>query len=673
MRLNPNQQRAVEFVSGPCLVLAGAGSGKTRVIINKIAYLILQCGYKASQIAAVTFTNKAAKEMKARIAHSIGKKACRGLWISTFHALGLEIIKRDYATIGIKANFTLFDEYDQRALISELTFDVLQNNRDLINQLIRSISYWKTNLIDPSKALLNSKTEQDTCFAQCYALYENQLKACSILDFDDLIMLPTLLLKNHEDIRNWWQDHIRYLLVDEYQDTNLNQYELIKLLVGKRARFTVVGDDDQSIYSWRGAHPQNIPQLKADFPELMVMMLEQNYRSTGRILKAANILIENNPHLFEKKLFSKLGYGDPFKVLVANNEEKEVEAIVGEIMTHRFINHTQYKDYAVLYRSNHQSRLLEKVLMQNRIPYRITGGSSFFSSIEVKDIMAYLRILTNPDDDNAFLRMINTPRRDIGPATLQKLANWAATRHKSLYQASFDLGLTMYLTAKKLTALQQFIGWIDQLRQQAEHEPVAAVERLIHGINYGQWLYETSSSAKVAEMRMKNVEQVFSWLTSMVNGSDLDEPMDLTQAVSCFTLRELLERDEGSDENSNQVQLMTLHAAKGLEFPFVYLMGMEEGILPHQTSIDEDNIDEERRLAYVGITRAQKELTFTLTKLRQKFGETLLTQPSRFLLELPQDDLDWSSRQKEHSAEERQEKGLSHLAKLKAQLNRAKN
>ncbi|MDU6409728.1 MAG: DNA helicase Rep [Yersiniaceae bacterium] len=671
MRLNPSQQHAVEFVTGPCLVLAGAGSGKTRVITNKIAHLIRGCGYQARHIAAVTFTNKAAREMKERVAQTMGRKEARGLLISTFHTLGLEIIKREYAALGMKSNFSLFDDQDQLALLKELTEKWLENDKTLLQQLISTISNWKNDLIDPQGAAGRARSEREKLFAHCYGLYHDHLRACNVLDFDDLILLPTLLLQRNEEVRERWQNRIRYLLVDEYQDTNTSQYELVKLLVGNRARFTVVGDDDQSIYSWRGARPQNLVLLKEDFPALQVIKLEQNYRSTGRILKAANILIANNPHVFEKRLFSELGYGEALKVITANNEDHEAERVVGELIAHRFVKKTQYSDYAILYRGNHQSRLFEKMLMQNRIPYRISGGTSFFSRPEIKDLLAYLRILTNEGDDSAFLRIVNTPKREIGPATLQKLGEWANQRNKSLFAASFDLGLGQYLTGRGLESLQRFTHWLKGVADLAERTPVAAVRDLIHGIDYESWLYETSPSAKAAEMRMKNVNQLFSWMTEMLEGTDLDEPMTLAQVVTRFTLRDMMERGE-NEEELDQVQLMTLHASKGLEFPYVFLVGMEEGLLPHQSSIDEENIDEERRLAYVGITRAQKELIFTLCRERRQYGELVRPEPSRFLMELPQDDLAWETERKVVSAQERMQKGQSSLANIREMLAKAR-
>ena len=672
MKLNPGQQQAVEYVRGPCLVLAGAGSGKTRVITNKIAHLIRNTGYQPRQIAAVTFTNKAAREMKERVAQTLGRKETKGLMISTFHTLGLEIIKREYKALGMKSNFSLFDDQDQLALLKELTFDHLEEDKDLLKQLISQISNWKNALLTPEQAKGLARSEREHTFAECYRRYELHLSSCNVLDFDDLITKPTLLFARDEQVCERWQQRIRYLLVDEYQDTNTSQYQLVKLLVGKRANFTVVGDDDQSIYSWRGAQPKNLVQLSKDFPELRVIKLEQNYRSSGCILNAANILIANNPHVFEKQLFSNLGYGDPMKVITANNEDHEAERVVGELIAHHFINKTDYKDYAILYRGNHQSRIFEKMLMQNRIPYRISGGTSFFSRPEIKDLLAYLRVLTNPEDDSAFLRIVNTPRRGIGPATIQKLGEWANTRDKSLYQASFDLGLGQTLSGQGLAALTNFTGWLADVEKLVEREPLIAVRDLLHGLDYQSWLFETSASPKAAEMRMKNVDQLFSWMAEMLEGDDLNEPMTLAQVVTRFTLRDMMERGEEAEE-LDQVQLMTLHASKGLEFPYVFLVGMEEGILPHQSSIDEDNVDEERRLAYVGITRAQKSLFFTRCRERRQYGELIRPEPSRFLYELPQDDLHWDDGKKVvKTAEEKQQTGLRGVAGLKAMLAKKK-
>lgn len=667
MKLNHQQQQAVEYINGACLVLAGAGSGKTRVIINKIAHLISQCGYLPKQIAAVTFTNKAAREMRERVAHSIGKEQSKGLTISTFHTLGFEILKREHKLLGFKSGMTLFDEHDQVALLKHLLPENVAEDKDLLKALVSTISNWKNDLLSPEMVINRCKSERDRVFSNFYQLYQNQLKAYNALDFDDLIMLPVLLFRQFPEALARWQQKIRYLLVDEYQDTNTSQYELIKLLVASHKNFTVVGDDDQSIYSWRGAKPENMQRLREDF-DLKVIKLEQNYRSSQRILHCANILIDNNEHIFDKRIFSELGEGEKLNVIEAKNEEHEAERIVGEIIAHRFSKKTKYKDYAILYRSNHQSRLLEKLLMQNRIPYKISGGTSFFSRTEIKDMMAYLRLVVNQDDDAAFLRIVNTPKREIGAATLEKLGLLANEKQVSLFEAIFDFELIHRLTPKPYQALQDFARWIVEIANQAERaDPIEAIKDLLAKIQYEAYLYETAVSPKAAEMQSHNVQTLFEWVQSMLEGNEIEEPMNLVQVVNRLTLRDMLERGEDDDE-ADQVQLMTLHASKGLEFPHVFLMGMEEGILPHQTSLDEDNVEEERRLAYVGITRAQQTLTFSLCKERRQYGEVIKPEPSRFLLELPQDDLVWENEKPQMTEEKKIEKTSANIANLMAML-----
>lgn len=670
MKLNPRQAQAVKYVSGPCLVLAGAGSGKTGVICQKIAYLIQKCDYKARNIAAVTFTNKAAREMKERVAKMLGRELTRGLTVSTFHSLGLDIVRREIKTLGYKPGFTLFDDQDTLALLKELTLEELDGDKDLLSKCQMMISNWKNDLLLPDAAINQAGDADTALFAEFYRRYQQHMKAYNALDFDDLILVPTLLLRNFPEVRERWQNKIRYMLVDEYQDTNASQYELVKLITGERGRLTVVGDDDQSIYSWRGAKPQNLVLLGQDYPQLELIKLEQNYRSSGRILKCANILIANNPHVYDKALFSELDYGIELRVVQTKNEEHEVERVIGELIGHRFMNKAQYKDYAILYRGNHQSRLLEKALMTNRIPYKISGGTSFFSRAEIKDVMAYLRLLVNPDDDNAFLRVVNVPRREIGPATLEKLGSYANMRQISMFAASFELGLEQHLTGRGLANVQRFTRWLVETADNAERGDTAAVLRgMIREMNYEDWLYDSSPSAKAAEMRMKNVTELFSWVTQMLEGTDLDEPMTLAQVVTRLTLRDMMERNE-EEESADQVQLMTLHASKGLEFPYVFLIGMEEGLLPHQTSIDEDNVEEERRLAYVGITRAQRELIFTYAKERRQFGEIARTEPSRFLHELPQADLLWQQNKDNTTKEQIQQKGKAGVANLRELLKK---
>jgi ATP-dependent DNA helicase Rep len=671
MKLNPGQNEAVNFISGPCLVLAGAGSGKTRVITNKIAHLVRECELPARYIAAVTFTNKAAREMKERVAQTLGKKEARGLKISTFHTFGLNIIKSEVKTLGLKPGFSLFDDKDSMSLLKDLTEVEFDGDKELISALQSCISNWKNDLILPEDLKNQTLSPSDVEHAAFYQRYYDHLRAYNALDFDDLILLPTVLLKNNETVRKKWQNKIRYLLVDEYQDTNTSQYELVKLLVGERARFTVVGDDDQSIYSWRGARPQNLVLLQKDFPKLRVIKLEQNYRSTERILHCANILIQNNPHIFEKKLFSELGYGEPLQVITAKNEDHEAERVVAELMAHKFMQATKFKDYAILYRGNFQSRVFEKVLMSNRIPYKISGGMSFFGRTEVKDIMAYLRLLVNQDDDNALLRVINTPTRGIGRVSLEKLGNLANHNRSSMFEAAFDPNLQDVITGKALVSVEQFSRWIVELSDRAVRgDGISTIREMIKAMGYEEWLYESSTSPKAAEMGMANISTLFGWISNMLEGSELDPPMTLQEVVNRLILRDMMERGEDSEE-TDQVQLMTLHASKGLEFPYVFIVGMEEGLLPHQSSIDEDNIDEERRLAYVGITRAQKVLFMTLVKERRQYGEVRNPEPSRFLHELPQDDVVWEHKKPKVSAQERQQKSQVGIANLRDMMKKS--
>ena len=669
MKLNPKQDEAVKYISGPCLVLAGAGSGKTRVITNKIAYLVQECKIPARNIIAVTFTNKAAREMKERVASTMGKAEARGLKVSTFHTLGLNIIKKEVKALGIKAGFTLFDDKDTLALLKDLTEDEFGDDKEQLSFLQTTISNWKNDSCLPEQALRNARDENQQIYARYYAEYLKHLRSYNALDFDDLILMPTLLFKQNQDIRRKWQARIQYVLVDEYQDTNTSQYELIRLLVGERARFTVVGDDDQSIYSWRGAKPQNLTLLEKHFPNLRLIKLEQNYRSSGRILHTANILIENNPHVFDKKLFSELGYGDILRVLECKSEEHEVERVVAELLAHKFMNGTQYGEYAILYRGNHQSRAFEKALTQNKIPYKLSGGMSFFGRTEVKDMMSYLRLLVNQDDDSALLRVINTPSRGIGRATLEKIGGVAKQLNCSLFAALMSEAIKHVLSGKALQATQQFGYWLVALSDQAQRsEPTEAIRDLIKTSDYEAFLYETSNSPKAAEMAMANISTLFGWINDMLQGDELEPPMTMQEVVTRLMLRDMMERGE-SDDDAQAVQLMTLHASKGLEFPIVFLVGIEEGLLPHQTSIDEDNIEEERRLAYVGITRAQRHLFFSYAKERRQYGEIIKTEPSRFLLELPQDDLEWQNKRPKDSQAVRQQKAKIGIANLRGILD----
>ena len=670
-QLNPRQKQAVHYIDGPCLVLAGAGSGKTSVITRKIAYLIEQCDLPARHIAALTFTNKAAREMKERVGKLVKGSAARGLTVSTFHNLGLNIIRKELKHVGYKSGFTIFDAEDAGALLKEIMLKDGDLDADLVQSVQHQVSNWKSGLIEPQQALEMAENAGEQTWALVYERYNKALRAYNAVDFDDLIRLPSQLFASNQEVLTRWQQRIRYLLVDEYQDTNSSQYQIVKQLIGQRGALTVVGDDDQSIYAWRGARPENLSQLKQDFPNLQVIMLEQNYRSTARILKVANKLISHNPHEFDKTLWSDLGMGEPLRLLRCSTEETEAERVATEILSQRLRRQCQFKDFAVLYRGNHQSRLLELKLQHHQIPYNISGGTSFFARAEIKDVMGYLRLLVNPSDDNAFLRIINTPRRQIGTGTLEALGRYATEREVSLLEACEEVGLQTVIPKKGLERLREFYGWLNRVRDNCHNnDPVAAIREMVEDVDYEGWLYQNASTPNVAEKRMDNVWTLVDSIRSSLE-RDQEEELSgeerVNQAVARLVLQDLLDRQEEDDE-TDRVQLMTLHASKGLEFPHVYLVGMEEELLPHRNSIEENNIEEERRLTYVGITRAKKTFTMTLAATRKQFGEKSETQPSRFLEELPEEDLEREGFTPA-SREQTEKKGRETLSSIKGMFD----
>jgi len=667
-RLNPRQKEAVEYIGGPLLVLAGAGSGKTSVITRKIAYLIETCGIEARNIAAVTFTNKAAREMKERVMQLVQGKAARGLTVSTFHNLGLTIIRREHRALGMKPGFSLFDDQDSRILIRDLLMHQ-DEDADHVNTVQNQISAWKNEMITPQQALASADGPLEILCSRAYEAYERSLRAYNAVDFDDLILVPVRLFDAEPDVLTRWQHKIRYLLVDEYQDTNLSQYRLVRQLVGHRTGLTVVGDDDQSIYAWRGARPENLVQLQSDFPSLKLVKLEQNYRSTSRILKAANTLIANNPHVFEKTLWSEMGMGEPIRVIHVAHEDAECERIATEILERHIRERAPFKDFAILYRGNHQARLLEIKLQNFKVPYKLSGGTSFFARAEIKDLMGYFKVLINRDDDNAFLRIINVPRREIGPATLLALGEYATGRGVSLYSAINELGVEQVLKPQALGRLRSFSEMIERLHDQCQRaNPITAIHDLIAEIGYEDWIRSNSSADSVAEKRIQNVWFLVESLKSSLERLQEEEPdSGIEQAIARLVLLDLLERQEEEDD-SDRVQLMTLHASKGLEFPHVYLMGVEEDLLPHRNSIDADTVEEERRLAYVGITRAQRTLALTLASKRKQFGEWQNCEPSRFLEELPQEDLEIEGRG-QMDPERNKVRGKQTLAGLRSLLD----
>ncbi|NHA13783.1 UvrD-helicase domain-containing protein [Thioalkalivibrio sp. XN279] len=664
MSLNPAQLEAVNYTAGPLLVLAGAGSGKTRVITHKIGALVAG-GVPAYAIAAVTFTNKAAREMRQRAATLLDKDTAKALKISTFHTLGLNILRREYGNLGYKRGFTIFDAHDSRALVKELLRSDNADTDAAVDMACAAISSWKSELVDPPTALATASDDIDAARARQYAAYQRALQAYNALDFDDLIARPVFLFRELPQVLAAWQDRIRYMLGDEYQDTNQAQYQLMSQLVGARGAFTVVGDDDQSIYAWRGARPDNLKRLAQDFPALRVIKLEQNYRSSSRILEAANGLIANNPHLFEKRLWSAHGPGDRIRVMAARDGADEADRVAMEIMRQRMERGGSWGDFAVLYRGNHQARPFEQSLRTLQIPYSVTGGTSFFDRSEVKDVLAYLRLIANPDDDAAFLRIVNVPRREIGTATLEKLGGWASERGLGLLAACMETGLHGVLPARAVERLFAFGRRIIELGDEAEDgAPVDELAReLIEDIGYRDWLFENARDPRQAETANENLGELLDWLAKAARD---DEAPTLSDALRRLSLMDMLDREAGEGQD-DRVRLMTLHAAKGLEFPVVFLAGCEEELLPHRANLEGPGLEEERRLAYVGITRAQRRLFLSYARRRKRFGETLECTPSRFLEELPADLLEWEGRT-EVSAEEKKARGQSAIAGLRSLL-----
>jgi len=668
-QLNPRQREAVRYVSGPLLVLAGAGSGKTSVITRKIAYLIEEVGIAGRNIAAVTFTNKAAREMKERVSQLVVKKLLRGLTVSTFHNLGLHIIREQHQQLGYHPGFSIFDAEDAKSLLQDILFqDANDDSGDEVKDVQAVISNWKNALRTPSEALSHAADEREQRIALVYKRYNEFLKAYNAVDFDDLIMLPVQLFRSNPEVLQKWQRRIRYLLVDEYQDTNISQYELVRMLVAERSALTVVGDDDQSIYAWRGARPENLAQLQLDFPSLKVIKLEQNYRSTSRILRAANTVIAHNPHVFEKALWSEHTVGEEIRILRCRSEDAECERVAVEILDGKLKKGLGFRDFAVLYRGNHQARLLELKLQAYQIPYRLSGGQSFFSRNEIRDAMAYLRLLINPDDDAAFRRVVNVPRREIGPKTLEQLGHYAQHRQVSLFRALHDLGAETQLPERGLDRLRRFAQWIDRTcRRLHTEDPIPVIKQLFTDIEYDQWLAQHANTPKQAEKRMANVWFLVDSLQKILDqDKGTADEVGVEEAIRRLVLRDMLEQREEEDD-SDKVQLLTLHASKGLEFPHVFILGLEEEILPHRSSIETGQIEEERRLVYVGITRARETLTLTFAAERKSYGEKFETIPSRFLDELPQDDLIWEGSE-ESNPEHNRRKGRATLSALKNSL-----
>ena len=656
--LNLAQQEAVNYLHGPCLVLAGAGSGKTRVIAHKIGRLI-QSGMKPEQIAAITFTNKAAAEMRERAKNLIGKSA-RGVMICTFHALGVRMLRQDGAVLGLKPQFSILDSDDVTRILKDAgsTTDAAT-----ARQWQWTISLWKNQGLNAVQAAAQAANDDERMLAGIMARYEERLTAYQSVDFDDLIGLPLKLLQEHESVREKWQAALGHVLVDEYQDTNATQYEVLKLLVGPRGRFTAVGDDDQSIYGWRGATLDNLKKLPLDYPSLKVVKLEQNYRSTSAILRAANQLIALNPKLYPKTLFSELGEGEPVRVVDCDGEEHEAERVVARIQSLRAgaelqavgQQHKEWKDFSVLYRANHQAKVFEKAFRRAQIPYKVSGGQSFFDRAEIKDLCGWLRLLVNNDDDPAFLRAVTTPKRGIGHTTLEALGTFASQYKLSLFEALFSHSLPSVLPAKAVGSLHEFGRYVNELEYRARHTVGAEDARAflndwLKSIDYEKHLYDAEDSEKLAAARWTNVMDFCDWMAQRCGGQIADtsgavvekERKTMLEVVQTIALLSTISEREG---DQNVVTLSTLHAAKGLEWPHVVLASCVEGLLPFKLDDDDggnteslaQRLQEERRLMYVGITRAQRTLAVSWLRRRKKGRDTITGIPSRFIAEMALD------------------------------------
>ena len=651
--LNLAQQDAVNHLRGPCLVLAGAGSGKTRVITHKIARLI-QTGVAPGRIAAITFTNKAATEMRERARGLVGKAAGEVL-ICTFHALGVRLLREDGEVLGLKPKFSILDTDD----ITGILKDCAGVGTDIATarQWQWAISAWKNAGLTAAEALAQAQTDDERTTALLMQQYQERLSAYQAVDFDDLIGLPLKLLQQHADVRTRWQQRMGHVLVDEYQDTNATQYELLKLLVGERGHLTAVGDDDQSIYGWRGATLDNLKKLPVDYPQLKVIKLEQHYRSTSAILRAANNVIQPNPKLFPKTLFSELGEGEPVRIVDCDSEEHEAERAVARILGLRAAANPppDWKNFAILYRANHQAKPFEKALRKANVPYKVSGGTSFFDRAEIRDLCAWFRLWINNDDDPAFLRAITNPKRGIGHTTLGRLGEFSKSHRCSMFGALFNAMLEDAMPAKGRESLLEFGRYINDLEYRARQtrgaeESLAFLLDWLKEIGYEQHLYDAEDSEKVAAARWTNVLEFCDWMAQRAGGkaTTTADTTTVSEAKSLLEVSQtiaLLSTISEREKEQDMVILSTLHASKGLEWPHVTLIGVNEGLLPfklddddgRQQKVSEDTalrLQEERRLMYVGITRAQRSLAVSWTKRRKKGRELVAALPSRFIAEM---------------------------------------
>ncbi|WP_369941571.1 DNA helicase Rep [Xanthomonas medicagonis] len=652
--LNPPQRAAVLHCEGPLLVLAGAGSGKTRVIVEKIAHLIASGRYPAKRIAAITFTNKSAKEMRERVAKRIRGDAADGLTICTFHALGLKFVQIEHAAVGLKRGFSIFDADDAAAQIKDLMHGA---KPDAIEDAKNLISRAKNAGLSPEQAMAAARSTREQEAASLYERYQARLSTFNAVDFDDLIRLPVQVLEENEDIVMAWRERIGYLLVDESQDTNDAQYRLLKMLAGPRGNFTCVGDDDQSIYAWRGANPENLMQMGRDYPALQIIKLEQNYRCSNRVLRAANALIAHNPHEHLKTLWSDQADGERIRVWECRDSEHEAEKVAAEIAYLGAAKQAPWSDFCILFRGNFQSRPLEKALQIAGVPYHITGGTAFLERQEVKDVLSWLRLLVNPDDDAAFLRAVQAPKREVGATSLAKLAELASAKHLPMSRAAESLGALQQLPPRAANGLSDFVDVLHELRTASQTLSSADVVRQL--AEQSGLIRELRSQCKDEasfQRRRGNLEELAKWFEGGPRGATVG---DLAAQLA------LLSRND-KDDGGNQVRMMTMHASKGLEFRYVFIVGCEDGVLPHEVSLEEGNLQEERRLLYVGITRAKEQLWMSYSKLTRKFGEHIRLKPSRFFDEIPAEEMQRDGADPVADAARRKERANAGLAAIQA-------
>jgi ATP-dependent DNA helicase Rep len=655
--LNPPQRAAVLNTDGPLLVLAGAGSGKTRVIVEKIAHLISSGRMPAKRIAAITFTNKSAKEMKERVAKRIKGDAAEGLTVCTFHALGLKFLQIDHAKAGLRRGFSVFDSDDSAAQIKDLLPP--GSKPDAIDDMRNLISRAKNAGLSPEEALAVSKSPREMEAALLYQRYQARLSTFNAVDFDDLIRLPVQILESDESVRLAWRERIGYLLVDECQDTNDAQYRLLKALAGDKGLFTCVGDDDQSIYAWRGANPDNLLQLGKDYPALQIVKLEQNYRCSNRVLRTANALIAHNPHEYPKTLWSDQADGERIRVWECRDGAHEAEKVAGELHFLAAAKQAPWSDFCILFRGNHQSRALEKALQLLRVPYHLSGGTAFLERGEVKDALAWLRLIANPDDDAAFLRAVQSPKREVGATTLAKLAELSQHAGMPMSRACEQIGLLKQLAPRASNALDGFANIIRHLRGEAQRiAPGELVRVLADKSGLLAAIRAQCKDEASYQRRKENLEELSDWFDGGKGGG----PGELAAQLALLS-----HADKG--DAGNQVRLMSLHAAKGLEFRYVFIVGMEDGTLPHEMALEEGSLEEERRLLYVGITRAKEQLWLSHSRETQRWGDKIRLRPSRFFDELPAAEIQRDGADPVADAARKQERAVAGFAAIRALLD----